>query len=207
MRHGRGGGRALGARGQQNGGAAQGPPGGEGDETAAQLARRLRIAAEETDLAAIFTIHGFCARVLREHALEAGQGFDAPELMASDTALREAIAADLWRSHGVEPDAADDLLSLWSGGPPALAGDLSPRMARGAAALLAARGYVADASQMAAAGALQALYAKLLAFKVKRGSTLNRLLAPPEPTNIRLCKQYSQCVVAIPSFSGWPGLR
>ena len=27
---------------------------------------------------------------------------------------------------GVEPDAADDLLSLWSGGPPALAGDLSP---------------------------------------------------------------------------------
>ena len=48
-------------------------------------------------------------------------------------------------------------------------------------ALLAARGYVADAAQMAAAGALQALYAKLLAFKVKRGSTLNRLLAPPEP--------------------------
>lgn len=33
------------------------------------------------------------------------------------------------------------------------------------------------------------------------------LLAPPEPTNLRLCKQYSQCVVAIPSFSGWPGLR
>jgi len=49
------------------------------------------------------------------------------------------------------------------------------------AALLASRGYVADAAQMAAAGALQALYAKLLAFKVKRGSTLNRLLAPPEP--------------------------
>jgi cell division protein ZapE len=48
-------------------------------------------------------------------------------------------------------------------------------------ALLESRGYVADAAQMAAAGALQALYAKLLAFKVKRGSTLNRLLAPPEP--------------------------
>ena len=34
----------------------------QGDETPTQLARRLRIAAEETDLAAIFTIHGFCAR-------------------------------------------------------------------------------------------------------------------------------------------------
>ncbi|WP_425490845.1 UvrD-helicase domain-containing protein [Luteimonas cellulosilyticus] len=97
-----------------------------GEESADALRRRLRTAADEIDLAAIFTIHGFCARVLREHALEAGQGFDAPELMASDTALREAIAADLWRSQGVEPDAADDLLSLWSGGPLALAGDLSP---------------------------------------------------------------------------------
>jgi len=48
-------------------------------------------------------------------------------------------------------------------------------------ALLEARGYVADAAQMAAASALQALYAKLLTFKVKRGSTFNRLLAPPAP--------------------------
>ncbi len=97
-----------------------------GGESAAGLRRRLRTAADEIDLAAIFTIHGFCARVLREHALETGQGFDAPELMASDTALREAIAADLWRAHGAEPEAADDLLGLWAGGPPALAGDLSP---------------------------------------------------------------------------------
>ena len=97
-----------------------------GSESAAGLRRRLRTAADEIDLAAIFTIHGFCARVLREHALETGQGFDAPELMASDTALREAIAADLWRAHGAEPEAADDLLGLWPAGPPALAGDLSP---------------------------------------------------------------------------------
>ncbi|WP_149195617.1 UvrD-helicase domain-containing protein [Luteimonas suaedae] len=97
-----------------------------GTESATALHRRLRTAADEIDLAAIFTIHGFCARVLREHALEAGQGFDAPELMTDDTALREAIAADLWRSHGAGPDAADDLLALWPGGHAALAGDLSP---------------------------------------------------------------------------------
>ena len=49
------------------------------------------------------------------------------------------------------------------------------------AELLAARGYVADAAQRAAANALQALYASLLVFKVDRGSTFKRLLAPPTP--------------------------
>ena len=48
-------------------------------------------------------------------------------------------------------------------------------------ALLKTRNYVADAAQMAAAGALQALYGNLLAFKVDRGSTFKRLLAPPTP--------------------------
>ncbi len=97
----------------------------EGGESADALRRRLRAAADDIDLAAIFTIHGFCARVLREHALTSGQGFDAPELMTSDSALREAIAADLWRSHGAGEDAADDLLALWAQGSPLLAGDLS----------------------------------------------------------------------------------
>ena len=97
-----------------------------GTESADALRRRLQVAANDIDLAAIFTIHGFCARVLREHALEAGQGFDAPELLANDATLREAIAADLWRAHGAGDGAADDLLAMWTGGPLALAGDLPP---------------------------------------------------------------------------------
>lgn len=48
-------------------------------------------------------------------------------------------------------------------------------------ALLVERGYVADEAQMRAATALQELYANLLSFKVKRGSTLKRLLNPPKP--------------------------
>ena len=48
-------------------------------------------------------------------------------------------------------------------------------------ALLDTRGYVADAAQLAAAGALQALYTNLLAFKVHRGSRFKRLLARPTP--------------------------
>ena len=88
------------------------------------LRRRLRAAALEIDLAAIFTIHGFCARVLREHALETGQGFDPPELLANDAGLREELAADLWRTHGRDDAGAEDLAALWKGGPEALAADL-----------------------------------------------------------------------------------
>ncbi|KAF1712299.1 exodeoxyribonuclease V subunit beta [Pseudoxanthomonas kalamensis DSM 18571] len=90
------------------------------------LRRRLRVAAEDIDLASVFTIHGFCARVLREHALESGHGFGAPELLANDAPLRQQIAADLWRAQGAADEAADDLLALWKGGPNALAADLSP---------------------------------------------------------------------------------
>ena len=94
------------------------------DESDESLRRRLRQAVAETDLAAIFTIHGFCARALREHALESGRGFDAPELLANDRDLREELAADLWRSHAQDDDGAEDLAALWPGGHEALAADL-----------------------------------------------------------------------------------
>ena len=98
----------------------------QGGESREQLRRRLRDAVDGIDLAAIFTIHGFCARVLREHALESGQGFDAPELLANDRHLREEIAADLWRMHATGSEDAEDLLALWPRGPEALAEDLLP---------------------------------------------------------------------------------
>ena len=82
-------------------------------ETKAQFRLRLQQAVLETDLAAIFTIHGFCARVLREHALETGAGFAASTLLTNDRALRMQLAADLWRQHAQEADAADDLVALW----------------------------------------------------------------------------------------------
>ena len=42
-------------------------------ESLAALRMRLARAARDMDLAAITTIHGFCQRLLGEHALEAGQ--------------------------------------------------------------------------------------------------------------------------------------
>ncbi|MDL5367050.1 exodeoxyribonuclease V subunit beta [Xanthomonas sp. NCPPB 2654] len=94
------------------------------DETPAALRRRLQQAVEEIDLAAIFTIHGFCARVLREHALESGQAFAAPELLANDRELLAEVAADLWRQRAADAAMAEDLVALWPGGPEALASDL-----------------------------------------------------------------------------------
>ena len=95
-----------------------------GEETPAALARRLQTAADEIDLASIFTIHGFCTRVLREHALESGHTFDPPTLLPSERELHEALAADLWRVHANDPATVDALTWLWAS-PEALAGDLS----------------------------------------------------------------------------------
>ncbi|MBF6023201.1 exodeoxyribonuclease V subunit beta [Lysobacter niastensis] len=87
------------------------------------LARRLRQAAREMDLAAVFTIHGFCARALAEHALEAGQPLLAPELIGSERELIDAVATDLWRSLGAQAGDAELLQAQWRT-PQGLAGDL-----------------------------------------------------------------------------------
>ena len=63
----------------------------------AELARqRLRKALLEIDRAGIFTIHGFCQRILAEHALESGQLFDT-ELSHDLSEIRQACADDFWR--------------------------------------------------------------------------------------------------------------
>src|SRR5262245_3825274 len=77
------------------------------------LARRLREAAREMDLAAVFTIHGFCARALAEHAVEAGQPLIAPELTGSERDLIDAVAIDLWRALGADRGEAELLQAQW----------------------------------------------------------------------------------------------
>jgi exodeoxyribonuclease V beta subunit len=58
--------------------------------------QRLNNALLDLDRAGVFTIHGFCQRVLREHALESGQLFDA-ELTDDLTTIKQACADDFWR--------------------------------------------------------------------------------------------------------------
>lgn len=56
----------------------------------------LDLALLDVDQAAIFTIHGFCQRVLAEHALESGQLFDC-ELSGDIADLKLHCADDFWR--------------------------------------------------------------------------------------------------------------
>ncbi|MGR9073371.1 MAG: exodeoxyribonuclease V subunit beta [Gammaproteobacteria bacterium] len=58
--------------------------------------RRLELALLDIDRAGIFTIHGFCQRVLREHAMESGQLFDS-ELVEDIDEIRRQVADDFWR--------------------------------------------------------------------------------------------------------------
>lgn len=96
---------------------------GGGSETPVALRRRLQQAVEEIDLARCSPSTAF-ARALREHALESGQAFAAPELLANDRQLLGEVAADLWRQRAADAVMAEDLIALWSGGPEALASDL-----------------------------------------------------------------------------------
>jgi exodeoxyribonuclease V beta subunit len=58
--------------------------------------RRIDQSLLDFDQAAIFTIHGFCQRVLTEHALESGQLF-AVDMLADVSTLQKACADDFWR--------------------------------------------------------------------------------------------------------------
>src|SRR5262249_9735404 len=63
-----------------------------------EMERRLRIALQSFDDASIFTIHGFCARVLADRAFESGVPFDA-ELVTDQSRFLNEIADDFWRAH------------------------------------------------------------------------------------------------------------
>jgi len=58
--------------------------------------QRLREALRNFDEAAVFTIHGFCQRMLRENGLESSILFDT-ELVADTDELLHSIAMDFWR--------------------------------------------------------------------------------------------------------------
>ena len=79
--------------------------------------RALNLAAQSFDEARIFTIHGFCQRVLQEHAFESGVRYGA-ELLTDSKPLLEEVAHDFWRNrfHAASPLLA--ALVLWRGDSP-----------------------------------------------------------------------------------------
>lgn len=71
-----------------------------------ELKRRLQIALMDFDSAAIFTIHGFCKRVLERYAFECGHDPDA-ELMTEQGGIIREACQDWWRknAYGAKPDS------------------------------------------------------------------------------------------------------
>lgn len=64
----------------------------------AQAAQWLLLAERQMDEAAVFTIHGFCQRMLNLNAFESGMLFEQ-QLIEDESLLRYQACADFWRRH------------------------------------------------------------------------------------------------------------
>lgn len=82
----------------------------QADADAAAL-KRLKLAIQSFDEAAIFTIHGFCQRALQDFAFESGHFFDM-EMVTDEADIKQAVVDDFWRKHIsiADPDFAHYLL-------------------------------------------------------------------------------------------------
>ena len=74
-------------------------------------AARLKDALVNFDEAPIYTIHGFCQRVLAEQAFETGTLFDA-ELVTDERDLLREVTWDFWRRNFYSDDSLGMLLAL-----------------------------------------------------------------------------------------------
>ncbi len=63
-----------------------------------QAARLLLAAERQMDEAAIYTIHGFCQRMLSQNTVESGMMFQQT-LVEDESALRRQVCADFWRRY------------------------------------------------------------------------------------------------------------
>ena len=60
--------------------------------------RRLKLAEQNLDLASIYTIHGFCRRMLMQHAFNSGVHFNL-KLLKDQFDLLKQFANEFWREH------------------------------------------------------------------------------------------------------------
>ena len=79
--------------------------------------RALELAVQSFDEARIFTIHGFCQRLLQEQAFESGARYGA-ELVTDSKPLLEEVAHDFWRSRFYTAPALLAALALSRGESP-----------------------------------------------------------------------------------------
>lgn len=90
-----------------------------------QAAQWLLLAERQMDEAAVFTIHGFCQRMLSLNAFESGMLFEQ-QLIEDESLLRYQACADFWRRHcyPLSRDIAQVVFETWKG-PQALLADIN----------------------------------------------------------------------------------
>lgn len=81
-----------------------------------QAAHWLLLAERQMDEASVFTIHGFCQRMLSLNAFESGMLFEQ-QLIEDESELRYQACADFWRRHcyPLPRDIAEAVHALWKG--------------------------------------------------------------------------------------------
>ncbi|MGD8912792.1 MAG: exodeoxyribonuclease V subunit beta [Candidatus Thiodiazotropha sp.] len=95
-----------------------------------QARRRLDLAIASFDRAAIYTIHGFCQRVLTEQAFETGQAFNT-SLVPDQADRMLQIADDFWRREINQlPDQLLQALRNWMDTPEALLYRMRPALGK-----------------------------------------------------------------------------
>lgn len=90
-----------------------------------QAAEILLQAERQMDEAAVYTIHGFCQRMLTQNAFESGSRFNN-EFVTDESHLKAQVVADYWRRnfYPLPFTVAGEIRQLW-GSPSALLSDIS----------------------------------------------------------------------------------
>ncbi|MFZ6039244.1 exodeoxyribonuclease V subunit beta [Vibrio natriegens] len=90
-----------------------------------QAAEILLQAERQMDEAAVYTIHGFCQRMLTQNAFESGSRFNN-EFVTDESHLKAQVVADYWRRnfYPLPFTLAGEVRQLW-GSPSALLSDIS----------------------------------------------------------------------------------
>ncbi|WP_082987904.1 exodeoxyribonuclease V subunit beta [Bordetella bronchialis] len=151
----------------------------------AACARKLQLAVEWMDEAAVSTIHGWCNRMLREHAFDSNSLFQ--QTLEQNTApLMAEVVRDYWRAHIAPLDAISAAeVRAWWPGPEELQAQLLPVLrfapelkAPGQAGLAHGLDDAGAAAGAEADGAGRAPCDLLRTARQRRQAQLGRLKAP-----------------------------
>jgi exodeoxyribonuclease V beta subunit len=97
------------------------------DEPNHDLASQLLLQAErQMDEAAVYTIHGFCQRMLVNSAFESGSLFET-SFLTDESKLRNQVVADYWRKkfYSLSPELSSIIRERWKT-PSALLSEINP---------------------------------------------------------------------------------